>query len=157
MVEPRELVSSRLKLLGLFALALGFVAIAVFVPDDESDRTWRWLCGGFFGLGAIVAAVMMIRPQRVLLDSRGFTIVGGLARAPRQVAWTDVDSFFVYRVARGNRMIGYNLVERARPDTYGGDLARHLDADGAIPKTLPGSPEQIVAELNAYRAAALVR
>ena len=155
MIEPREIVSSRGKLLGFLALCLGFVAIAVFVPGDGGDTTWRWLCGGLFGLGALVFVASLVRPQRLLLDGDGFVQFGGMTRSPRRVAWRDVDRFFVYRLRRGGKMIGYDLAEHARPDSYLGDMARHFGADGALPKTLPGSPESIVADLNAYRAAAL--
>lgn len=156
-VEPHEIASSRGKALGLLALSLGFVAIALFVPADDGDQTWRWLCGGFFGLCAIAFVALIVRPQRVVLDGGGFTVSGGLARSPRHVAWRDVDRFFAYRLPRGGRMVGYELAVHARPDTYMGDLARRWGADGVLPKTLAESPETIADRFNAYRAAALGR
>ena len=158
-VEPREITSSRAKTLACLAISLAFVAIAVFVPSggEGDDPTWRWLCGGFFGLGVVIFTVVTIRPQRVALNAEGFTISGGLARRPRQRAWRDVEVFFPHRLPRGGTMVFYQLADHARPDTWMGDLNRRWGGDGMLPKTLPGKPDAIAAEFNAYRAAALAR
>ena len=156
-VEPREIATSRGKTLGALAISLGFVAIAVVLPHDGGDETWRWLCGGFFGLGAIVLAAVTIRPQRVTLDREGFTISGGLARRPQRRAWRDVEGFVARRMPRGGTMVFYHLADHARPDTYLGDLTRRWGGDGMLPRTISGTPEAIAAEFNAYRQAALDR
>ena len=157
MVEPRELVSSRGKTLACLAISLAFVAISAFLPDDGGDRTWRWLCGGFFALGVAVFAAVTVWPQRVTLDAQGFTISGGLARRPRHRAWRDVDHFYPHRLPRGGTMVFYQLADHARPDTWMGDMNRRWGGDGLLPKTLPGKPAAIAAEFNAYREAALGR
>lgn len=155
MVEPEEWVASRGKTLGYLAICAGFVAVALFLPHDGKGEGWRWLCLLFFGLGCIVLAVTLVRPQRLMLDAEGFTIAGGLARSSRRRGWCDVERFHLFRLPRGGTMVGYDLADHARRDSYLGDLQRRWAPDGVLPKTLPGSPESIAAALNAYRDRAL--
>ena len=155
-VEERTITGSRGKSLLLLAVSLAFVAFAVAQLRGPPPVDWRvWLTLIFFGLGAIVFAWLLVRPQRLILDAEGFTVAGGLVRAPRRTGWAEVDHFFVYRLSRGGKMIGYNYAQGARPASALRDLGRRFGADGAISKGFPGSPERLVEELNAYRARAL--
>ena len=156
-MEPTELVSSRGKTLAGLAISLAFVVIALIVPRDGGDQTWRWLCLVFFGLCTAVFVVLLVRPQRITLDRDGFAVTGGLARTAMRRRWDEVERFRVVRMPRGGTVVGYDLAEHVRPDTYLGDLGRRWAADGVLPSTLRGSPDAIAARLNACREAALRR
>ena len=156
MIEPREICASRGKMLIYLVIALLFVGIGIWMIRDSTDsRSLGWITLGIFGLCAVVFLFQIVRPYRLLLDRDGFTLSGGVARSPRSVAWRDVDKFFVYRLPRGGKMIGYDLVPEAQKHNFMGDLNRRLGADGALPKGWRGSPDKFVDELNAYRSQAL--
>lgn len=161
MVETEYSVA-RWKIALYLAGSLAFVAIALFFlqhPNEmrhPDEGAWKMQLGlGFFGLCSVVFVGLLIRPQRLLLDRQGFTLVGGLIRSPKTVAWRDIEPFFVYRLPRGGKMIGYNYREGVREDTAMRRLGRALAADGVLPKGWPMSPEKMVAELNGYRERAL--
>lgn len=154
-VGPRTIEASRLKMSLYLAGSLIFVAIGAMMVGDDSTNLKAWLALVFFGLCAAIFAFLLMRPQVLELDAKGFTVRGGFIRAPKKVLWRDVESVFVYKLPRGGKMIGYNLVPAARKDTALGRIARSFGADGALPKGWPGSPEKMAEDLNAYRVWAL--
>lgn len=136
--------------------SLAFVATALLFLQHPDQDAWKLqLCLGFFGLCSVVFVWLLIRPQRLLLDSQGFTLAGGFIRSPKKIPWREVDAFFVYRLPRGGKMIGYNYLLGARKDSALARVGRAFGADGALPKGWTLSPEKMVAELNAYRQHAL--
>ena len=150
---------SRWKMTLYLAGSLAFVAIALFFLQHPSEMrhpnegAWKmWLCLVFFSPCALVFAWLLIRPPRLLLDRQGFTLVGGLIRSPKTIPWRDVEAFFVYRLPRGGKMIGYNYRPGVREVTALARVGRAFGADGALPKGWTLSPEKMVDELNAYRA-----
>ena len=149
--------SSRGKTLLYLATSVVFVAMGVFMLGDPSHTTMAWLCILFFGLGVAAFVWLLIRPQTLTLDETGFTLGGGMVRSPLTIAWRDVQGFFVYKLPKGGKMIGYNFTPGARKDTAIAKLARGLGADGALPRAWPQSPEKMAETLNAYRARALAR
>lgn len=155
MVET-EFSVSRWKIVLYLGVSLMFVATALFALRHPDEDAWKMqLCLGFFGPGSVVFMWLLIRPQRLLLDRQGFTLVGGLIRTPKTVAWRDIEPFFVYRLPRGGKMIGYNYREGVREVSAMARLGRALGAEGALPKGWPMSPEKMVVELNGYRERAL--
>ena len=142
---PITLYPSRIKLMLLLAVSLGFVALGIWILP--SDPLIGYLNIGFFGLGAVVF-VLQLNPKASFLKitEEGFTF--STMRRRQFVRWQDVDVFKVVRlgprrfvgwnsaagseapggVRRANRAIGG--VEAALPDTYGmnaDELARLLD------------------------------
>lgn len=154
-VGPRTIEASRLKMSLYLAGSLVFFALAVWMVRDPSTGWKGWLALGFVTLCVASFTWMLVRPQVLELDAKGFTVGGGFVRSPKKVLWRDVESFFVYKLPRGGKMIGYNLVPAARKATALGRIARSFGADGALPKGWPGSPEKMVEDLNAYRLWAL--
>jgi hypothetical protein len=154
-MDTREIATSRGKTALYLAMSLAFVAIALFgLQDPDRASSKLQLCLAFFGLCSVVFVWLLIRPQRLLLDSEGFTLLGGFVRSPKKVCWCDIDAFFVYRLPRGGKMIGFNY----RPDAPRGAVvrfARRLGAEGTLPKGWPIGPDKMVAELNAFRLQAL--
>ena len=147
MLRTKEIVASRLKISGVLLGSLAFVAIAAVLPSQRGDLDqWRLWGGAFFGICAVVFCWLLIRPQRLTLDPEGFRMSGGLVRSPKRIAWRSIEPFFVYRLPRGGKMIGFNFQPEAKPN-------RTLE--GSLPKLWPGSPDQLVEELNAYRKQAL--
>jgi hypothetical protein len=147
--------SSRGKTLAYLAVSLIFVAMGAFMLGDPSQATMAWLCIVFFGLGVVAFIWLLIRPQTLTLDAEGFTLGGGMVRSPKTIPWRDVQGFFVYKLPKGGKMIGYNFAPGARKDTTIARLARGFGADGALPRAWPQSPEKMAETLNAYRARAL--
>jgi hypothetical protein len=108
----------------------------------------------FFGMCAAMFAWLLVRPQRLLLDHEGFAVAGGLVRTPRKVLWRDVELFFVYRLPRGGKMVGFNYRAQPRDVSPMARPGRRFGADGALPRCWPGSPEAMVERLNARLATA---
>jgi hypothetical protein len=144
--------SSRGKIIASLIGSLAFVAIAIFVPDSRSQSDlWRYGCGLFFGLCAVVFLWLLVRPQTLTLDAEGFTVAGGFVRSPRKTLWREIEGFFIYRLPRGGTMVGFNFAPGIRPTTALMKLNRRLGVDGAVPRLFPGSAESLAEELNSYR------
>lgn len=157
-MEVEEIKSSRGKTVLVLLISLAFVSISVAIPSEAASESYKsWLAGAFFGLCSVVFAFLLVRPQRLLLTPTGFTVAGGLVRSPKQILWRDVSPLFVYRLARGGKMIGYNFAPGARKDSTLIRVNRFAGAEGALPKGWPGSPERMVERINAYRAQALAQ
>lgn len=151
-----EIVGSRWKAALYLAASVAFAAGGLLMLNDPAEsRAAAMLCLIVFGLGALVFLLMLIRPQRLALDGQGFTLDGGLVRSPKLVRWRDIEPFFVYRLPRAGKMIGYNFRPGVKPETTMGRIARRFGADAALPKGWPMSPDALVEHLNAYRAQAL--
>jgi hypothetical protein len=149
---PKRYVSSRRKIIASLIGSLTFVAIAIFVPDSRSQSgLWRYWCGLFFGLCAVVFLWLLIRPQTLTLDTEGFTVAGGFVRSPRKTLWRETAGFFVYHLPRGGKMVGFNFAPGIRPTTALMKLNRRLEMDGAVPRLFSGSAESLAKELNSYR------
>ena len=157
-VSPTEISTARWKIALYLAGSLAFVAIALLaLQHPDEDALGLELGLAFFGLCAAVFVWLLIQPQRLLLDDQGFTLLGGFVRSPRRVLWADVDEFFVYRLPRGGKMIGYNYKPGARTPPRLAKFNRWFGAEAALPRGWPMSLEKMVAELNDYRLQATSR
>lgn len=154
-MEKEEIIASRWKTAILFLISLAFVAMSVAIPSEADEIYASMFAGAFFGLGSVVFGWQLIRPQRLSLSPTGFTVSGGLIRSPKPVLWRDVSPFFVVSLRRGGRMIGYNFMPGARRESTLVRMNRLVGAEAALPGGWPGSPEQMVERINAYRAKAL--
>jgi hypothetical protein len=155
-LAEKEFVASRVKPAGLLAVSVLFVAIAVLLPPAQgAPEVWRFLAGGFFGVCALVFAALIVRPQRIVVDSEGFALHGGLIVSSKKTLWRDTEPFFVCRLANNRKTIGFNYRSGARDRTALLRVNRKLGADGALPILQRGSAEELVEELNAYRQRAL--
>ncbi len=154
-MEPRTITGSRAKIAGYLAIAIGFVAIGVWMMGDArkpSDVWVAWLCTGFFGLGIPIFGWLLIRPQVLRLDAQGFTLDGGFVRTPRTFLWRDIDRFYVLRLARGGKMVAFNYLPLRAPQSPLMGVARALGAEGSLPKGWSLSPEKLAALLTEYHA-----
>ena len=125
--------------------------------ESVAESVWWWSGVGFFGLCALVSAWLLIRPQILILDDRGFKIAGGLVLSPQQVLWRDIRGFFVCRLPFGGEMIGFNFEAAAKERSTLARISRSIGAEGALPQGWPRSAEEMVEDLNAYRLRALSR
>jgi hypothetical protein len=153
--ERAELKPARLKWLVIFLIAIGFVAIAVFVGDDMP--AWqRWASGAFFALCAAIAVPQMIGVgAKLSLDPEGFTCQT-LGRSFRR-RWVECSAFTPVR-AGGRAMVGFSTAqdECARPKLAG--VARAVTGQaGALPDTFGFSAEALADLMNGFRARALER
>ncbi|MGO9340084.1 MAG: STM3941 family protein [Terracidiphilus sp.] len=154
-MNSHEIFASRWKTVIYLAGSLIFLIIGLMTlhsPDRGTEKLW--FCLVFFGVCAASFAWLLIRPQHLLLDDQGFTVLGGFVWSPKKVYWHEIDEFFVYRLPRGHKMIGYNFKQGAMRVMSTVRLARQFGADGALPKGWPQSPESMVEKLNAYRLGA---
>jgi hypothetical protein len=157
MLQTEEITASRLKTILMLLGCLAFVGIALWLPREPGQsEQWRWWTEAFFGLGVLIFSWLLVRPQRLILDPEGFTVRGGLVRFPKKVLWPTIDPFFIYRLPRGGKMIGYNFRPGAEVSRgFLTKVARGLGAERALPRLWPGSPDRLVEQLNAYRDQAL--
>ena len=92
---PVVLVPSRRKWLFVLGGSLAFVAIGLWVRHD--DPLWGWLGVGFFGIAALVGALMLLPGAGGLrLDSDGFEMTNLFRR--HRCRWTEVSEFEVVRL-----------------------------------------------------------
>jgi hypothetical protein len=157
-LEPQTITESRLKASGSLAVSLVFFVIGLVWlrhPDGLEELVMAWLCVVLFGFGVLVMTLLMVRPMVLRLDADGYTLSGGLMRAPRQTLWRNIEPFYIYQLPRGGRMIGYNYVAGYKPDNLVKKFNRAFGAEAALPRGWPSSPEKMVTLLNDYRARAL--
>lgn len=134
---PATLLPSRLKYSLLLVLSLVFVAMGAFLLTQQASAVAAWGCIVFFGLGAIVFALILFVPgaSSLQLDTNGF-VVRSLFRSHR-TAWKDVAGFRPVRIgvkkfvgfdfapgvpaSRKLRRVNSAMVgaEAALPDSYG--------------------------------------
>lgn len=133
------------KMLALLAISAGFVWVAAVIGDRHPIIAW--LCGGFFGVCAVVALVSMLPGANHLqLDATGMQI-RSLFRT-QHYRWRDIARLGPTRVGL-HAMVGIDFADHvddaarlrrvnrsltgyhgALPDTYGMNaaaLAAHLD------------------------------
>ena len=149
-----EIAASRVKLILLFLVSLGFVATGLLVPRAV-DRGLGWGTW-FFALGAFVFFVQLVRPARLVLDQEGLNVTGGLRHAPMRIAWRDVSRFFVVPIRPGVSMIGFDYASDTVNKPRGTMIARGIvGADGGFPGSWSGGNAAVAERLNAYRHRAL--
>jgi hypothetical protein len=157
-MEPLTITGSRLNAALYLVLSIVFVACGIWLvghPAQAKDLIYGWLSIALFGLGALVFVGLLARPQVLRLDSDGFSLRGGLVRSPRLTLWRDVQPFFVFRLSRGGKMIGFNYAEGPAPSKTQAFVSGLVGAEGALPRGWPKSPEAMVTLLNDYRERAL--
>ncbi|MBA1139080.1 hypothetical protein H0241_02235 [Mesorhizobium sp. CCANP35] len=101
----------------MLSASLFFVLACAFLihVSKDGDTAGLWWCIAFFGLGALVFAWQLVRPQILVLNGQGFSLGGGLVRSPKLVPWKDIEGFFVvHRRRRIGDMIGYNFAPGSR-------------------------------------------
>ena len=155
-MEVVQIVESRGKVLLMLAGALVFVAIYTLLPDPNHQlpRSGGW----FFGLGAAVSLVLLLRPRKLTLNENGFSISGGLARKPKVIQWGDVTGFFPLSIRPGSSMVGFNYSANAKHKPRATWVSKRLaGADGGISGAWPCSTADLAKQLNAYRERALTR
>ena len=155
-MDEVRITQSRTKVVLLLAGSLAFVAAYALLPDpDHTLPVWG---GWFFGLCALVAAVLFLRPRALTLDEEGFSISGGLIRTPRKTAWKDVTGFFPISPAAGSSIVGFNYSADAASKPRGTWVAKHLSgADAGISGGWSCSTVDLARQLNAYRDRALAQ
>lgn len=138
-------------------ICLVFVAIGIWMVSTGAG--WPgWLALGFFGLCAVSCVLADIFRDRFALEltQDGFTVRSPFASS--YVAWRDVEAFEVWR-HRGNRLVGWRLVEKARADKgLATTTSRAISGlDGALSSSFGMKTAELVALLEDRRRRALGR
>jgi hypothetical protein len=155
---PVTMPVSRIKALGVLLGCVAFVAIGVLIlryGDGEAEEIFgAWLAIVFFGLCAVVAAVMLLPGAGSLtLAADGFTMCSLFRKA--HTPWRQASDFTVAR-SRDRRMtfVGY---EDARASGAAAETSRSLiGRNAALPDTYGLSHEELARLLTQWRALALV-
>lgn len=155
----RVIRASRLKLAPELVKSLVIMAVGVLMIRINPAGLLGlagWLVLLFFGLGATLYVIRLVRPRALELDAQGFTFGTLFNRSPRKMLWREIDRFFVYRPPDSrSKMIGYRIAPASRQDLGLEAEADDFEADAALLDEWPGSPEKMVETLNAYRRWAL--
>jgi hypothetical protein len=156
-IIPQVIKASAGKTILLLVLSVGFVLIggSEIISEGASVDFRAWLGVMFFGLGAIVFSVLLFRPMIIALDLDGFTVSGGLIRNAKLTPWRDVEGFFVYKLPRGGKLVGYNYTAGASSRSKMASINKLLGAEAALPKGFVLSPEKLAETMNDYRERAL--
>lgn len=139
---------SPLKWLGVLAIcaALAWVGLAI----RPTQALLGWSCAGFFGLGAVAAALNLL-PGRsgLVLDEDGFEVVSLLRRW--RVRWDEVARFGETRAGM-QRLVGFDFVDGARPQVRLQRVNRGLSGyHGTLPDTYGLPVSDLVARLESWR------
>jgi hypothetical protein len=151
---PAVLVRSRRKWLLVLGGCLAFVAIGLWVRHD--DPPWGWLGVGFFGVGALIAALVLLPGAGGLqLDSDGFEITN-LFRSYR-CRWTEVSEFEVVRVPPSLQKMVASDHARAEDWAVARVNRSLVGRTGGLPDNYGLSHEDLAAIMNAWRTRATGR
>jgi hypothetical protein len=156
---PVTLHPSRIRYVGLLAASLGFVAALVFMLQHGSigpgGALKAWLGIAFFGVGALIGAVMLLPGAgRLTLDADGFERVTLFMKFP--ASWQQASDFIVWehRTGRGHRvrLVAYD------DNCVGDNMSRRLSGRNAgLPDTYGLSPEELARLMTQWRGRALTR
>lgn len=140
---PLRLHPSRLKMLGLLAVCLVFVAIGLLMSREQPAM--GYFCAAFFGLGIPVFLLQMLPGKSYLeLAHDGFVTSSLFKRAT--VQWNDIAELRVIRI-HGNKMVGWNYNAAYRGRSTGHAVSSALaGVHGALPDTY-GMKAEALAEL----------
>jgi len=138
------------KMLALLAISAGFVWVAVGIADR--NLLIAGLCGGFFGLCALVALVSLLPGANHLrLDADGIEL-RSLFRVTRW-GWRDVVRFGPTRVGL-HTMVGIDFADHVDAAARLRRVNRGLTGfDGALPDTYGHKAADLSAKLEAWRQA----
>lgn len=151
--DSMTLKPDRLRWLLVFLIAVGFVAIAVWIGPEKEPMLF-WGGGGFFVLCALIATPLMFGVgSSLMLDAKGFTCRTLFKSFRRE--WRDCSSF--YPVSIGLRkFVGFSsgTDEAAHPRLAAANDAM-IGASGMLPDTFGLSADGLADLLNRFRARAL--
>lgn len=136
------------KMLGLLAISAGFVWMAVVIGDRH--LLLAWLCGGFFGLCALVALLSLLPGANHLrLDTDGIEL-RSLFRVTRW-GWRDVVRFGATRVGL-HTMVGIDFADHVGAAARLRRVNRGLTGfDGALPDTYGHRAAALARKLETWR------
>jgi len=138
------------KMLALLAISAGFVWMAVTIGDR--NLLFAWICGGFFGVCALIALVALLPGANHLrLDADGLEL-RSLFRVTRW-GWRDVVRFGPTRVGL-HTLVGVDFADYVDTAARVRGINRGLTGfDGALPDTYGHRAADLAAKLERWRAA----
>lgn len=148
---PQEitLYPSRKAWLPVLVISLVFCVIGVWMISKDDWRGWLGL--SFFGLCALVSALMVTFPQvsslRLTID--GF-YMGSLIRT-QFTRWRDVTGFGVASISM-NKMVVFNYSASYSGQRFGRKVAADLAGwEGALPDTYGMSADELANLMNSWK------
>ena len=145
---PLRLHPSRLKMLGLLAVCLVFVALGLLMSREQPAM--GYFCAAFFGLGIPVFSLQMLPGKSYLeLAHDRFTTTSLFKRAT--VQWSDIAELRVIRI-HGNKMVGWNYTAAYAGRGTGHAVSSALaGVHGALPDTYGMKAEALAELMDAIR------
>lgn len=145
-----ELKASAKKQAGYLIIFIGLAIVGGFMAAD-GDTVMGVAAVLLGSAGSAVFAALLIRPQKLIIDEKGFALTGGIKKEGYRFRWQDIESFGVMRV-RSAKMVGYNFATGYEAPH---SLLRGLNVDlagyeAAIPD-VGMKPEQLSELLNDWK------
>lgn len=151
--NEQVIVASRWTAVVTAALAVVAVLMGIWAlrqPQGMGLHVAGWTAIFFGGAAIPVLLVHLVRPARLHLTAQGMLIDGSLS-PPKQVRWSDIEGFYVWKVAAA-RLPAFRYSDRHGPDgPIGRALHDRAGVDGALAAPWPLEPEVLVNVLNQYR------
>jgi hypothetical protein len=107
------------------------------------------VCIGVFGLFGVLGVAAVIRPNRLTLSPAGF-LLERVFRRPRFIAWTDLDSVFVWTY-RGTRLVAYRFRPGRSPADAITRFNQSLGIDGGLPGGWRLGTDALLARLHSWQ------
>ncbi len=151
--ETMMLKPDRLRWLLVFLIAIGFVAIAIWLGPEQQPVVF-WGAGGFFLVCALIAAPLMFGVgANLALDRDGF-VCRTLFRSFRR-EWRECSAFYPVRVGF-RQFVGFTTQqdETANPQLAAANRAM-IGASGMLPDTFGLDADGLSDLMNRFRARAL--
>ncbi len=151
LAEPQRLrlSTSRWRLLLLLAVSLCFVGLGVLLVL-RGHLLVGWLNAGFFGLGALVAAIGLV-PGGSYLELGPAGLECRSLHRKWFVRWTDVDEFFAVRLG-ARSMVGWRYAPAYTGQPIGRLLSSGLTGvEAGLPDTYGMSAKALAGLLNEWR------
>lgn len=145
---PLRLHPSRLKMLGLLAVCLVFVALGLLMSREQPAM--GYFCAAFFGLGIPVFLLQMLPGKSYLELARDQFVSASLFKSAT-VQWNDIAELRVIRI-HGNKMVGWNYNAAYRGRGTGHAVSSALaGVHGALPDTYGMKAEALAELMDAIR------
>ncbi|HEU4835187.1 MAG TPA: STM3941 family protein [Pyrinomonadaceae bacterium] len=144
--------ASRLKTLVLLLGCVVFLWVGIaFAQDGDA---WAVLVVGLSGLSLLFLLYMLIPGTvRLTIDSSGIVLKSPFRSI--NLAWTDVDEFYVGYVETGpstTKLIAIKYSDSYNKQRTGRRVSAQITGmEGAIPNHFKKSPEELCAILNSYK------
>lgn len=150
------IMGSRLKALGLTAIAATFVGIALWMLHEHATgfkaQLGIWIGIPLFGAATIFGIIQVIKPARLTLRADGFEL-SQPPKGAKFTPWSHVETFYIFRL-RGNKFVAYTYTS-ARPQGVISKVGRAMGAQATLPNLFSMKTEELAGLMESRRRQAV--